>query len=259
MNAEKKWTPKHIDIEPSFNEFVLAFRGGRLIRDLMPDASKMPLNADYLFPNDNIIAELKCLEKNPVDGPDWQSRVVRAFQSTGYSFDDLMECVDHGKSVPAPVRAKLIHWLRQALRGVVKAGNRQLRQSKRDLKRADAKGVLLIANDNHYGFAPDALLALISDGVALLKDNHVDALVYFTPNVFHRREGSDVAWVLWEPRYRDDTDDGLAEFVNDLGRKWNDYTEVLTGDPFVERNKLPSTNASLMKPVRKLGRHDVLK
>ncbi len=50
MNAEKNWRPKHIEIEPNFNVFVLGFRGGRPIRDLMPDLSKLPPNADYLFP-----------------------------------------------------------------------------------------------------------------------------------------------------------------------------------------------------------------
>ncbi len=254
MNAEKNWRPKHIEIEPNFNVFVLGFRGGRPIRDLMPDLSKLPPNADYLFPDEDVFAELKCLEKNPVEGSDWPSRLAIAFRSTGRSYSELTGYLFRGEQMPEPVRAKLVHWLQQAICGVVKAGNRQLRQSKHDLSKPNAKGLLLIANDNNYGFTPETMLALIGDAVARLKDSHVDAFVYFTPNVFHRVEGSDVAWVLWEPRYRDATDEKLSEFVNDLGRKWNDYTTFLTGDPFVERHELQSTNISTMQPVRRLGR-----
>ena len=76
MNAKNKWFPKHIDIEPSFDGFVSTFRSGRLVRELISPLSKMPLNAGYFFPNDNLIAELKCLQKNPVEGQDWPSRLI---------------------------------------------------------------------------------------------------------------------------------------------------------------------------------------
>jgi len=254
--TQNRWRPKHIDIEPSFNAFVITFRGGRLIRDLMPDLSKMGLNADYLFPKDNTIVELKCLVKDPLEETDWPSRVSRAFRSSGHSLGDLMGCLFRGEAIPDRVREKLVHWLREALRGVVKTGNRQVRQSKRDLGRVDAKGILLIANDNNYGFTPAVLVGLIGDAAARLEDNHLNAIVYFTPNVFHRKEGSDVAWVLWEPRYRDDMDDQLSDFVNDLGRKWNDYTAAITGDPFVDREEVVSSNVSKMQVVRRFRRRN---
>ncbi len=197
MSADEKWSPKHIDVEPAFDCFVPTFRNGKLIRDLMLNRSKMPLNADYLFPDDNIIAELKCLVKNPLEASDWAPRLARAFRSTGHSFTELAGFLFRGEKMPDAVRAKLLHWLRDSIRSVVKRANRQLRASKEEIGRIDASGLLLIANDNNYGFAPEAMVAVIGDAVACLNDNHVDALVYFTPNVFHRRADSDVAWILW--------------------------------------------------------------
>jgi hypothetical protein len=253
MNAAQ-WSPKHIEIEPAFDSFVPTFRNGRLIRELMADPSKLPLNADYLFPGDNIVAELKCLVKNPLESTDWPPRLARAFMSTGHSFDDLEGFLFRGEKMPDRVVAKLFGWLRDSVRSVVKRANRQIRASKRGLGNADTNGLLLIANDNHYGFAPDAMLEIIGDAAACLTDSHIDALVYFTPNVFHRKAGSDVAWVLWEPRYRSESD-SLAEFINDMGRRWNDYSVTITGDPFVEREEKEFTDAALMRPVRRLGRH----
>jgi len=254
MNADQKWEPKHIEIEPAFNEFVPTFRSGQLIRDLMSNHRDMPLSADYLFAPDNLIAELKCLEKNPMEAADWPPRLARAFRATGRSFSDLMGYLLRGEPMPDEVRAKLFHWLRDAIRTVVKGGNRQIRASKLELRKIDAKGVLLVANDNNYGFGPETMLAVISDAAARLDDSHVDAVVYFTPNVFHRQPGSDIAWMVWDPRYRDETDTQLSGFVNDMGRKWHDYLEVATNDPFVEREERTHFDRSVMQPVRRLGR-----
>jgi hypothetical protein len=250
--------PKHIDIEPAFDDFVPTFRSGQLIRHLMSSPERMPLNADYLFAENNVIAELKCLEKIPTEASDWPPRLAKAFSATGHSFNDLIGYLVRGEPMPDMVRLKLFAWLRDSIRSVVKGGNRQIRSSKRELCKLDAKGVLLIANDKNYGFGPEAMIGIISDAAATLTDNHVDAVVYFTPNVFHRVGDSDVAWIIWEPRYRDVTDVPLSQFVNDLGRTWHDYLEFVTGDPYVERQELDTGQAqqfaALARPVRRLGR-----
>jgi hypothetical protein len=255
MSADQKWIPTHIEIEPSFDAFVPTFREGQLIRNLMTNKrGQMPLNADYLFAADNAIVELKCLEKNPMEASDWPPRLSKAFRATGHNFSDLMGYLVRGEPMPDTVRAKLVHWLRDAVRTVIKGGNRQIRASKSELGKMDAKGVLLVANDNNYGFRPEAMVTVIGDAVARLDDNHIDAVVYLSVNVFHRKPGSDVAWLLWEPRYRDETDIQLSEFVNDLGRRWYDHLEVASGDPFVERLERPQSDISGMEPVRRLGR-----
>jgi hypothetical protein len=166
-----------------------------------------------------------------------------------------------GAPLPEKVTDHLTRWLRESIRGVVKEGNRQLRASKKALGRPEAKGVLLIANDNNYGFGPMAMLRVIGDAAARLPDNHVDATVYFTPNVFHRAPDSDVAWNVWSPQYRDQTDEKLSEFINELGRAWGAFVELTTGQPHVERREMPNVNeahehVSSMHPVRRLGRQE---
>jgi hypothetical protein len=259
MASSTGWSPTHVDIEPAFNAFVRSFRNGQLISELMNDPSHMPQNADYLFPDDNVIAELKCLEKNPTEASDWPPRLLKAFNSTGHSFSDLVGYLVRGEPIPKSVKIKLFGWVRNAIRSVVKGGNRQIRASKRELGRQSAKGALLIANDNNYGLASSDMVAVISDAAARLDDSHVDVVVYFTPNVFHRQPGSDIAWVVWDPRYRDENDLQLSAFVNDLGRRWNDFLEVVTGDPYLEREEMPDVAYARQKhatlsPVRALGR-----
>jgi hypothetical protein len=258
VKPDQTWTPRHIEIEPTFARFVPTFRGGRFVSDLIAKSGPMPLNADYFFPADNVVAELKCLEKNPTEAADWPDRIMRAFEAAGGSSFEGVASVVRGAPVPDEVAAKLFGWLRDAIRGSVKVGNRQIRATKQALGKPDARGVLLIANDNHYGFVPAGMVEVISDAVTILGESHVDAVVYFTPNVFHRVDNSDVAWILWVPGYAKGADASIQEFVNALGRKWHDFVEATTGDPYVARRELdiaqtePFVEAA--RPVRRLGR-----
>ena len=157
--------PRHINIETVFDEFVLAFRNGQLIRDLMTTPSKMPPNADYLFAADKVIAELKCLEKNPMEASDWRPRLAKALEAT--ALDDIEGRLIRGEPLPDAAKARLFHLLREAIGNVVKKGNRQIRASKQVLHEEGAKGLLLVANDNNYGFEPETMSAVILPAIDL--------------------------------------------------------------------------------------------
>ena len=207
-----------------------------------------------------MIVELKCLEKNPGESADWPVRLSKAFRSTGHNFSDLMGYLVRGNPMPDKARKKLISWLRESIRETVKTANRQVRSTKRILEKGQAKGVLLVANDNNYGFTPEGMISILGDAAIRLNDSHLDAVVYFTPNVFHRKPDSDVAWHIWHPVYREPENAApLQEFINDLGRQWNEYVSIATGDPFVEKEELPNAEFAdqaikAMLPVRGLGR-----
>ena len=89
------WRPTFIDIEPEFNKFVPNFRNGKLVRDLVPDQPDMALNADYYFPDDHVIAELKCMETDSEDS--YPQRVSEAFTHFRYSGSDLMGFLFRGE------------------------------------------------------------------------------------------------------------------------------------------------------------------
>jgi hypothetical protein len=242
-----------------FNAFVKTVRNGKIISELKTSSSNIRPNADFLFPDDNIIAELKCLEKNPTEASDWPPRLAKAFRSTGHSLSDLLGYVLRGEPLPDKVKEKLTHWMADAIRTVVKSGNRQIRSSKKELHRENAKGALLIANDNNYGFPPHDMMRVICNAATRLIDNHVDALVYFTPNISHHLRESDVAWNIWYPAYQNPDDVGISEFINDLGRKWFDFVSISAGEVYIDRKEIPDISLghqviSSMRPVRPLGR-----
>ena len=62
MEDSPGWQPTLIDIESGFARLVPTFRNGQIVRDLMPDRPSMKSNADYYFPDDCVIVEIKCMQ-----------------------------------------------------------------------------------------------------------------------------------------------------------------------------------------------------
>jgi hypothetical protein len=125
--------------------------------------------------------------------------------------------------------------MQRSIKEAIKKGNKQIRASKRSLDKLDAKGLLLIANDANHGFDPSVIFQIICYAASQLEDNHIDGFVYFTPNVYHSRPNSQVAWQVWMPSYKNDDQHDLACFVNEMGAAWGDFFSQITGDQAVER------------------------
>ena len=85
--------PKFIEVEKDFARFVRSFRGGTIVRDLIPDTPCMELNADYWFSGDDIVAELKCLHTDVSDQEQLNRRFLSVCQRHGYSAEHA--CVSH--------------------------------------------------------------------------------------------------------------------------------------------------------------------
>ncbi|MDQ2954125.1 MAG: hypothetical protein M3R18_04210, partial [Pseudomonadota bacterium] len=96
----------------------------------------------------------------------------------------------------------------------------------------ETKGLILIANDNSHVIPPLQMLNVIAGVFARhFNSQPMDAFVYFTPNVPSVRFRGDYDWHFWLPGYRDDKDDALGDFVNHLGKNWQDHHNQISGVP----------------------------
>jgi hypothetical protein len=236
MEGSPDWPPTLIDIEPEFTKFVPTFRNGQIVRDLMPDQPAMALNADFYFPNDRVVMELKCMETDSRDA--YPERVARAFTHFGHTGSELMGFLFRGEPMPERVAARL---------------RQQIAATKHHLKIPDAFGLAVFANDNNFGLTPADALAILSNAALGLSECHVDGLVYTSPNVYHHT-GDDVAWSIWVPLYAKGKE-SLADFVNPLGTAWGDYAEQF-GEPYLKRWKSDEYDAGFLtgKPIERFRR-----
>jgi hypothetical protein len=206
-------TMKGIADEPHWNDFVPK-SGGKLVAPLIK--RKGVRNADFMFSNARVIAELKILETEFAHTDRMRKRIdALASKYPGVSADDETK----------PLRRELINMLRKPLQRIVNSANRQIKETKKELSLSTWRGVLICVNDGFRKVPPAVARGLLGHILSGTSYTNTDAVIYIT-NHFVELPDNPYANLLWAPMYAKTAGDDLVEFVNDLGRKWRAYCEA---------------------------------
>jgi len=230
------YSPHPINVKETFDKFVQEF-GGELVRNLLPKNKDIPLNADYLFSKESIIAELKCLEKN-----DYGSKELEKKFNTIHS-----KWIRNGLVKPGQINTRAIDVPQLPLRcqndlfkltgrqiiGHIDKANGQIKETKKSLEIPDAKGLLLLVNDGNY---------LLEHGLALqfiarrLKPAYtsIDKFVYFTVNLRALSPNGNMVKVWFDAHSRENVNEISDTFTNSLRREWLSFMQMKTGETFIE-------------------------
>lgn len=225
-----------LPVEASWREFVRSI-GGMVLDDVLPKQRQFE-NADFAFPEESVIVELKEIETEFSS-----SSMFRA------GFDSLMRRLmaedpnwrpalfgGTGKT-PKWFTPEFVRLFRPPLSRVLKKANRQLRETKSHLNIQASTGVLLLVNYGFTAISAELIRAQISE---LLTHSYssIDCFIYLTVNRYIEIAGSDQPRLLWVPTYSDRVSEGLIAFVDNLGRQWFDFIESKAG-PFTSRVEVP--------------------
>lgn len=227
--------------EAEWDRFVYS-QGGERVTDrvVAPDFD----NADYLFPAEKVIAELKIIETEFGQS----KQIARASRD----FVTAVEFFGEKDFRSLAAYRRVLNAMRKPLSAIAKKANRQIRETKRALDLDDWKGVFLCVNDNFRMVTPkivQGLLARILNGSM----SSVDATVYLT-NHYVEFPQIPFASLVWAPMYRDETDDHLSDFINRLGEGWGRHSENVLGpfDVMFDSDELTLNN---VMPVSSATRH----
>jgi hypothetical protein len=220
--------PTPIQIEPAFDVFVEQF-GGEKISDLIFSKSQMPLNADYFFRQQNVIAELKTLE-GVYSGPNGFKALAQAYIDSGCG-TDLMSLIWGSAPMPQRVRDLIGKRLRRAIEQRIKKARKQLRHSKATFGNGATRTLILIAMDQSPLFGHSTMILTLAK---MMGDNYsdefTDGVVYLNPNTPTKMKHDGMEFSGWYPFYRDDgINSELSGFVNLLGNRWLTYYGNLIG------------------------------
>ncbi|WGE81398.1 hypothetical protein NYR66_10840 [Actinobacillus equuli subsp. haemolyticus] len=204
-----------IPVEESMDRFIKEQSGIRIseIFNKTPEFS----NADYWFEEEKIVIELKEIETEFLHS-----------QSAKEQFFTLLERLKNNELDMSSFHSEYIRIARPALGRVLKKANKQLKETKEYLRMPEIRGCVVIVNDGFTSLAHDLVMALLCSH---LKDSYksIDSLIYLTINRYVEIQGSDEPKLIWAPVYRDENDDHLVDFVDQLGKKWFDFLEEKLG------------------------------
>lgn len=195
-------------------------------------------SADFLFPQDSVVAELKTLQQDArlehatrlqALVNDWMKRrLMMAFGRPTISLRELN-----------PVcQREWLHILQAPVQRLIHKANRQIRSTKQSSNLPNARGLLLIANDgNLLHTSPTDYMILVSRVLQKKKPTrerqfpHIFAVVYFSYRVGSRDEGVPF-WVGGDIDPKGDA--RMREFQERLRHGWFSYIGQVTGLPVKE-------------------------
>lgn len=242
-------------LETLFDSFVLSYGGERV--DTLIDLKNPPDNADYFFRSQNIIAELKTLEKESFGEnnlqktaelfADWGRRGLLMVYGTAR--------VDMQRLQPVCQEEWLNLLGKPIQKNVLSKANAQIRRTKELLNLPRANGVLLVASGGNLDLTPHTIYYLISKLLAKKHPNgqpqysQIDGVVYFSGRTLVQVGENGKPAMLWICGPRLASDEAMTSFVRELGRGWREYVARIEAKP-LERVEV---NPEQMKDLRFAG------
>lgn len=240
------WFP----VEPLFNEFVEQ-HGGQLCSKLMTDQTAHK-NADYWFSSDEVIIELKCLEKDSFnsdsDWSRWTSLIDKWVANGDINGSKLIQYTLGEAPLPEVCAKELQKLVRRSLEHTIRDARDQIKATKRWLQQPDSSGVILLVNDGNYFFQHQIFLAHISDILARRFSNRgidgIQGLIYTTINMPASLPDDKFERLIWTPMYDYHVPDSLINFVDRLGGQWLKFYQYHAGQEHVEPIVMPTSQAT---------------
>ena len=224
------------DIEAKFNKVVCQI-GGDLVQNRLLSKSPGFENADYVFDKENVIAELKVLRKNP----SLESELQKKIQAKFNKWMDQGKLVFYGQvrmesnNLPEEMQWELLRIYSEPVRRVIKKANKQIRETKNQLKMPNAQGLVIIVNDGNYTLQPEhfgfaAHQSLTTDYSSI----HGVSLV--TVNMEAKKAGVPTSLRIWMDYVRNGTDEIDPAFLLRLRTAWTQHYSSLAGEPIPTLN-----------------------
>ena len=228
------------NVEDFITEFVRS-TNGQLVTECLSNTPDFE-NADYFYKTDNIVIELKCLEKDLFSDEDLERNerlIDKWLEEKLITKADIIAIFLRKKQIPEECLLEMFKLARRTFQKIIEKANKQLKETKVKVGNTDTKKVLLVCNDGNYLFPNDLLLSLICDIIATRKEIDIDCTIYFTVNQASFIPNSDLDWGLWAPAYGENASEHLHQFVNELGRKFNKFYNDTFGIEIAEHRECP--------------------
>lgn len=223
------------EFEELFKRFVKEF-GGEVLPE-RPDAKI----ADYLFRDQNIVAELKCLVFNQT--AQMNTKLTQVVKDVVKQNENLLSLCD-GRPLeiakaPKEISDPWLEILTAPLEGIIKDANRQIRSTKSQLNLASAQGLLLIFNyGNILHNRPKDFRLLVAKVLRKklpnreLRFTHIHGVVYFSYETVKTQEQNMSFWAPMQVQTKPEDDTKpMKQFQKDLQQAWYAYVAKVFGRP----------------------------
>jgi hypothetical protein len=220
-----------IDIEREFDGIV-AEAHGEIVKSSIGKSPSFD-NADYIFHDYKLVAELKCLERDKLGDPATQAKFRRLWinwRRRGLTSGPVPRAIN-SRSLPKVCQDEMYRVTGKPIHRRIQKANRQIRETKAALGLHDYRGVLFIANDGNFMFPPAATIHAIQ--LSLQRDfREIRHFIFFTANMYLAMKGTNRPVLCWISFDMDNDKSSPAEqLYENLRSSWVRRHCQITGIP----------------------------
>jgi hypothetical protein len=247
LNKQLLWDAKRF--EDLFNQFVRTQTDGHRLdeRDDVK-ASRDAKCADYFFPNDGVIVELKTLNEDH-GGLEYVIRLVHeATVRYGHPASTAEAWLSGRARLPKNVASAVDTKVQNSLKNMLRKANEQIKSTRLILKKRQ-DGILVVANLAENLFGPIELLRNIASHALGRTSLSIDAILLITPGVaYSAGDGHPQHYIA--PVYAEDKT-YLGDFIEPLVARWIAFEAASMGlEPEVEKIYELDESSKIARPVR---------
>ena len=247
LNNQLLWDAKRF--EDLFNQFVRPQTYGRRLDELDDvKASRGAKCADYFFPNDSVIVELKTLNEDH-GSLEYVIRLVHeATVRFGHPASTTEAWLSGRERLPKNVASAVDTKVQNSLKNMLRKANDQIKSTRSILKKRH-DGILIVANLAESLFGPIELLKNITRHALGRTSLSIDAILLITPGVAYS-DGDGPPQHYIAPVYAEEKT-YLRDFIEPLVARWIDFEAVSMGlKPEVEKIYEIDESSKIARPVR---------
>jgi hypothetical protein len=195
-----------IDVEEVFSDFVEEYGG--VVSDRVTGKRQKTSNADFIFHESKVIAELKILKEDPFSSPEFRKSRKKKMQHWLQNGDITLEALKQVKTLgdlPPKCYRDAEKLYTRPVRTHLEKANQQIKSTKQTEQVEDYKGLLILVSDGNYFTSTERYKA--SGGTPPSKSKpvqkHQQCSVYdcqCNREAQRTRAGQIMGWVLSRPR-----------------------------------------------------------
>lgn len=220
-----------VNVEKEFTAFIRAF-GGTVVSDIVGSSPSFP-NADYYFPKERIVAELKCLEDDKREDPNLQQKVQNLFDrwmedgTIPLIYGDKVTI--QSKSLPEACQYELFDVYRPPIQRRIIKANKQIKATATRLRLEPYLGLLFLVNDGNYAMEAAAILHQVRR-ILGTKFQHINTVVYFTVNMDASSPWTMKSSLVWAHMNRTPLQSVTTRFTDQVLNGWITHLEKVLGE-----------------------------
>lgn len=195
-------------------------------------------NADYWFPRDNVVAELKCLSENLAAKSEFNESLTTLHASWVKRGlvppATQIRAQINPRDLPIKCAHEFIEPIKKRLEAsTIRKANRQIQETKRHFGATDAKGLLLLANDGNYMLPPTMMVHLLPR-ILSAQYSSINSVIYFSINETTTAPGVPTPALFWIDGVLPGRDAVSLEFRRSIRTEWMRHYSRLVPEPVYE-------------------------